>query len=193
MHPTKTCAGQGLRLPLAVRQYLVVTGNYWAFTLTDGALRMLVVLHFHELDYSPPAIATLFLFYELYDVVINLVGGCTGHYSGGDCNGLCVAVATAGNISDLLIFGVVFAIDSSLHSFLIVRVASEDGVSLDVGFYYMANAMGRLVGTVLSGWLFQAYGLTVCLWVSAGFILITSIISFMLPRANHPLQERCQP
>lgn len=114
-------------------------------------------------------------------MVTNLVGGCTGHYSRGDCNGLCVAVATAGNITDLLIFGVVFAIDSSLHSFLIVRVASEDGVSLDVGFYYMANAMGRLVGTVLSGWLFQAYGLTVCLWVSARFITVTALISVALP------------
>ena len=55
-------------------------------------------------------------------------------------------------------FGVLFAINSSLHSYLIVSYASEDGVSLDVGFYYMANALGRLLGTVLSGWVFQAGG-----------------------------------
>ena len=48
------------RLAPEVRQYLLVTGNYWAFTLTDGALRMLVVLHFHGLGYSPLQIAALF-------------------------------------------------------------------------------------------------------------------------------------
>ncbi|WP_353057035.1 organoarsenical effux MFS transporter ArsJ [Microbulbifer sp. VAAF005] len=61
-----------------VRQYLLVTGNYWAFTLTDGALRMLVLLHFHELGYSPLQIALLFLFYEFFGVVTNLVGGWLG-------------------------------------------------------------------------------------------------------------------
>src|SRR6056300_367731 len=62
----------------AVRQYLLITGNYWAFTLTDGALRMLVVLYFHQLGYSPLQIAFLFLFYELFGVVTNLVGGWLG-------------------------------------------------------------------------------------------------------------------
>lgn len=47
-----------------IRQYMVVTGNYWAFTLTDGALRMLVVLYFHALGYQPLDIAMLFIFYE---------------------------------------------------------------------------------------------------------------------------------
>lgn len=67
----------------------------------------------------------------------------------------------------LPIFGVLFAVNSSLHSYLIVSYAGEDGVSLGVGFYYMANAMGRLIGAVLSGWLFQNYGLVAYLWVSA--------------------------
>src|SRR5437868_6242342 len=61
-----------------VRQYLLVTGNYWAFTLTDGALRMLVVLHFNALGYSPFQIAALFVFYEFFGVVTNLVGGYLG-------------------------------------------------------------------------------------------------------------------
>lgn len=65
-------------LPSEMRQYLLVTGNYWAFTLTDGALRMLVVLHFHQLGYSPLSIAMLFLFYEIFGVVTNLVGGYLG-------------------------------------------------------------------------------------------------------------------
>ena len=61
-----------------VKQYLLITGNYWAFTLTDGALRMLVVLHFHGLGYSPLEIAMLFLFYEIFGVITNLVGGWLG-------------------------------------------------------------------------------------------------------------------
>ena len=65
-------------LSTEVRQYLIVTGNYWAFTLTDGALRMLVVLHFHGLGYSPLEVAMLFLFYEIFGVVTNLLGGWLG-------------------------------------------------------------------------------------------------------------------
>ena len=61
-----------------VRQYLLITGNYWAFTLTDGALRMLVVLHFHQLGYTPLQVALLFLFYEIFGVVTNLIGGWLG-------------------------------------------------------------------------------------------------------------------
>ncbi|MCG7868644.1 MAG: organoarsenical effux MFS transporter ArsJ, partial [Candidatus Thiodiazotropha taylori] len=61
-----------------VRNYLVVTGGYWAFTITDGAIRMLVVLYFHLLGYSPFEVAMLFLFYEFFGVVTNLVGGWLG-------------------------------------------------------------------------------------------------------------------
>lgn len=395
-----------------IRQYLVVTGNYWAFTLTDGALRMLVVLHFHGLGYSPLEIALLFLFYEVFGVITNLLGGWLGAHLGlnrtmsiglalqvialamllvpaalltvpwvmaaqalsgiakdlnkmsakssikllvpageqgllfkwvailtGSKNALkgagfflggvlltglgfagavaAMAVALAlvwlaslvllkrdlgkaknkprfrdifsksrainilsaarmllfgardvwfvvalpvflaqtlgwnhsqtggflafwiiaygavqaaapsltgsagGSVPDgrsatawaaglaivpgvlalllgaeinpapvvivgLLLFGAVFAINSSLHSYLIVSYAGRDGVSLDVGFYYMANALGRLAGTVLSGWVFQlagqgVAGLAACLWISAGLLLATVIISLGLP------------
>ncbi|MGP7733646.1 organoarsenical effux MFS transporter ArsJ [Oceanimonas smirnovii] len=389
----------------AVRQYLVVTGNYWAFTLTDGALRMLVVLHFHELGYSPLNIALLFLFYELFGVITNLAGGWLGARIGlnrtmnlglglqvlalamllmptltvpwvmaaqalsgiaKDLNKMSaksaiktlvpeegslykwVAVLTGSKnalkgagfflggallawlgfagavtamaaalalvwlmslvllkqelgkakhkprfrdifsksrsinilsaarlflfgardvwfvvalpvflsqtlgwshgqtggflalwvmgyglvqslapritgkqadgtgatrwaaaltllpaamalglmnglspawvlIGGLLLFGVVFAVNSSLHSYLIVSHASSDGVSLDVGFYYMSNAMGRLIGTLLSGFVFQlagqgSAGLQACLWISALFLLFTTLISLRLPR-----------
>lgn len=400
-----------------VRQYLLVTGNYWAFTLTDGALRMLVVLHFHALGYAPLQIAALFVFYEIFGVVTNLLGGYlgarlglnrtmnvglglqvlallmlavptamltipwvmatqalsgiakdlnkmsakssikllvpdaqqgtlykwvailtgsknalkgVGFFLGGALlallgfSGAVIAMAgmlaliwlaslvllkkelgkaTAkpkfrellsksrainilsgarlflfgardvwfvvalpvylstvfgwdfwqvggflavwvigygavqslapaitgitgikgkgrGHVPDgraafawasllaalpalmaiglaatwhvpvvllggLLVFGAVFAVNSSLHSYLIVSYAREDGVSLDVGFYYMSNAMGRLLGTVLSGWIFQAYGLVACLWVSCLFVLLAAMISVALPR--HPV------
>ena len=74
----------------------------------------------------------------------------------------------------LFAFGFVFAINSSLHSFVIVAIAKEDGISMDVGFYYMANAMGRLLGTILSGWVYQQYHLTACLLVAAFLVFISS-------------------
>ncbi|MDP2290218.1 MAG: organoarsenical effux MFS transporter ArsJ, partial [Actinomycetota bacterium] len=67
---------------MKLRNYTLVTAGYWAFTLTDGALRMLVLLHFHELGYSPVAIAFLFLAYELMGVVTNLLGGWVGSRTG---------------------------------------------------------------------------------------------------------------
>ncbi|MCE9684050.1 organoarsenical effux MFS transporter ArsJ [Halomonas alkalisoli] len=396
-------------LPREVRQYLLVTGNYWAFTLTDGALRMLVVLYFHQLGYSALEVALLFLFYEFFGVVTNLVGGWLGARLGlnrtmnlglglqvfalamllvpvawlsvpwvmaaqalsgiakdlnkmsaksaiktlvpaGDAGHpalyrwvalltgsknalkgvgfflggllltligfqgaiLVMAVMLAGVLAlslvrldadlgrakakpkfreilsksrainilsaarlflfgardvwfvvalpvflatqfgwdswrvggflalwvigygavqavapritghhagrsaailwaaglaalpalialglqrqglewqphvillgGLLLFGAVFAVNSSLHSFLIVKLARADGVSLDVGFYYMANAMGRLIGTLLSGWLYMAGGLTATLWVSSAMLAATVAISLALPK-----------
>ncbi len=84
-------------------------------------------------------------------------------------------------IGGLLLFGAVFAVNSALHSYLIVRLAGRDGVSLDVGFYYMANAIGRLLGTLLSGAVYQTAGLAACLWVSTAFLLLTVLISATLP------------
>lgn len=84
----------------------------------------------------------------------------------------------------LMIFGAIFAVNSSLHSYLIVSYAKEDGVSLDVGFYYMANAMGRLIGTLLSGWVYQTQGFVACLWVSVAFLVLTTIISVWLPKQS---------
>ncbi|MDN3552924.1 organoarsenical effux MFS transporter ArsJ [Halomonas almeriensis] len=393
-------------LPFEIRQYLLITGNYWAFTLTDGALRMLVVLHFHQLGYSPLEVAMLFVFYEAFGVVTNLVGGWLGARLGlnrtmnlglglqilalsmlmvpaaslsvpwvmaaqalsgiakdlnkmsaksavkvlvprdsaqansalyrwvailtGSKNALkglgfflggalltligfrgamvvmavmlavvlglslwrlradlgrqkrkpkftevfsqsrainvlsaarfCLFAArdvwfvvalpvflydqhgwshwTVGGllaiwvigyggvqtqaprltglvgggprfvtafwaawlaglpvllallplaqvgwlVAGLLAFGVLFAINSSWHSYLIVHFARADGVSMDVGFYYMANAMGRLAGTVLSGWVYQVYGLSACLWVSAGLVAASALMALALPR-----------
>ncbi len=393
-----------------VRQYLLVTFNYWTFTLTDGALRMLVVLHFHELGYSPLEVAMLFLFYEIFGVFTNLLGGWLGARIGlnatmniglllqvvalsmllvpqdmltvalvmaaqalsgiakdlnkmsaksaikllvpaqaqgtlyswvalltGSKNALkgvgfflggllltvwgfreailamaatlavvwllsilnlkkslgkssgkpkfsqllsksravnslsaarlflfaardvwfvvalpvylsaglgwshwavgaflaswvigygvvqsaapkitgsgsrrlpdgksafawaitlalapaTIALALAAGIGPqaslvigLLVFGVLFAVNSALHSYLIVSYAQGDGVSLDVGFYYMANAMGRLLGTVLSGWVYQVWGLAACLWISSAFIVVSAGIALLLPRQS---------
>ncbi|MEW5010649.1 MAG: organoarsenical effux MFS transporter ArsJ [Cycloclasticus sp.] len=85
-------------------------------------------------------------------------------------------------LTGLLVFGVLFAINSSLHSYLIVSYARVEGASMDVGFYYMANAMGRLIGTLLSGYIYQQFGLAACLWLSSFFILISALIALKLPK-----------
>ncbi|GAA0423108.1 organoarsenical effux MFS transporter ArsJ [Cocleimonas flava] len=81
----------------------------------------------------------------------------------------------------LLVFGVAFAINSAVHSYLILAYSDNDKVSMNVGFYYMANAGGRLAGTVLSGLVYQSYGLVGCLWISAAFVLMAAILSLGLP------------
>ena len=74
---------------------------------------------------------------------------------------------TATVIGGLLLFGVVFALNSALHSYLILAFTSSERVTMDVGFYYMSNAAGRLIGTLLSGLSFQAGGLPLCLLTAA--------------------------
>src|SRR5436305_13726151 len=65
-----------------VRNYATVTAAYWAFTLSDSALRMLVLLHFNQLGYSPVQLAFLFLLYEFFGIVTNLVGGWVASRTG---------------------------------------------------------------------------------------------------------------
>ena len=85
-------------------------------------------------------------------------------------------------IAGLLTYGVVFAINSSIHSFLIVAFSKRDSVSTDVGFYYMANAAGRLSGTLLSGLIYQQQGLAACLAVSSAMVIISTILSAKISR-----------
>jgi hypothetical protein len=80
------------------------------------------------------------------------------------------------------IFGFVFAVNSSLHSYLIVALAKTDSVALDVGFYYMANAAGRLLGTLLSGWVFLQFGFIACLLLSSALVLSAVYITHKLAR-----------
>jgi MFS family permease len=68
--------------PESLRNYAIITAAYWGFTVTDGALRMMVLLHFHVLGYTPFKIATLFLFYEVFGVVTNFLGGWIGSQVG---------------------------------------------------------------------------------------------------------------
>ena len=84
-------------------------------------------------------------------------------------------------LTGLGLFGVVFALNSSVHSYLIVAFARDEGTSMDVGFYYMANAMGRLLGTLLSGAVYQIAGLAACLAASALLLVFATHFTQRLP------------
>jgi len=92
-------------------------------------------------------------------------------------------------VAGLIVFGVVFAMNSAVHSYLILAYADGDKVAMNVGFYYMANAGGRLAGTILSGALYQWQGLEACLFASAAFVLIAGLLSRSLP-ADQTLRSR---
>ena len=96
-------------------------------------------------------------------------------------------------VAGLITFGVVFALNSAVHSYLILAYTDSDKVAMNVGFYYMANAAGRLAGTVLSGALYQwglqsgpNNGLVACLWASSAFVLVAGLLSLLLPRNGGP-------
>ena len=92
----------------------------------------------------------------------------------------------------LTVFGVVFAFNSAVHSYLVLAFTDDDKVALNVGFYYMANSGGRLAGTVLSGLMYQFYGLAGCLWASTILVLAAAWITRQLPNSldaeRHKLQ-----
>lgn len=88
-------------------------------------------------------------------------------------------------LTGLAVFGVIFAVNSAVHSYLILSFTSHDQVALNVGFYYMANAWGRLVGTLLSGVMFLVGGLPACLWTSAALLLAACLSTLPLrPKAG---------
>jgi len=92
----------------------------------------------------------------------------------------------------LCIFGFVFAVTSSLHSYLIPAYAGSAKAAEDVGFYYAANAGGRLIGILLSGALTQAAGLAACLWGSMAMLALCLVLTWMLPIAGAGLRLPAQ-
>ncbi|NHX27196.1 MFS transporter, partial [Escherichia coli] len=82
---------------------------------------------------------------------------------------------TGALIAGLMVFGFVFAVNSSLHSYLILALTSAERVTMDVGFYYMSNAAGRLVGTLLSGLSYQIGGLPLCLATAAAMAGLSAL------------------
>lgn len=180
----------------AARLFLFGSRDVWFVVALPVYLQL-------ELGWSSVAVGTLLASWIVgYGVIQVLSPMITGTLTGRNpdgrtavtCGGALASVAAlivvalalgfpaeATVVGGLLLFGAVFAINSAVHSYLILSYAEADGVSLDVGFYYMSNAAGRLLGTVLSGWLYQAYGLEVCLAVATGFVVLATIFSAALP------------
>ena len=91
-------------------------------------------------------------------------------------------------IGGLALFALVFALNSTVHSYLILAYSGADRVAMNVGFYYMANAAGRLFGTLVSGLAYQQAGLVGCLWVSAALVMLAALLSTPLPATHRQLQ-----
>ncbi|NQV85227.1 MAG: organoarsenical effux MFS transporter ArsJ [Rhodospirillales bacterium] len=91
-------------------------------------------------------------------------------------------------IVGLSLFGVVFAVNSSIHSYLILALTDADQVALNVGFYYMANAAGRLGGTILSGLAYQQAGIMGCLLTAAGLLVLAGVFTIALGPVARPVR-----
>ena len=92
-------------------------------------------------------------------------------------------------VGGLLVFAVVFALNSALHSYLILAFSNSDRVTLDVGFYYMANAAGRLLGTLLSGLSYQLAGVAGCLAVAAVMSALSWLAASRLAARHRPPED----
>jgi MFS family permease len=117
-------------------------------------------------------------------VLAFLLAGVTALVAVALMTGYSPAVVILGGLG---LFGAVFAVNSSVHSYLILAYSDGDKVAMNVGFYYMANAGGRLVGTLLSGILFQMAGVVGCLWGSVGFALAAGGFALLLPQKDTAL------
>jgi len=128
-----------------LQQYGVLTANYWAFTLTDGALRMLVVFHFHQLGYSTLEVASLFLFYEFFGVLTNLCGGWIGARYG---LRLTLWVGTLMQIGALLMLIPVASSWPKLISVIYVMFAQAiSGIAKDLNKMSAKSAIKTVVAT----------------------------------------------
>ena len=189
-----------------IRNYAVVTSAYWGFTLTDGALRMLVLLHFHTLGYSPFELALLFLLYEFMGMVTNLLGGWIGSRFGLKLTlycGLSLQVAALLVLSALdpqwsklaSVLYVLFAQGLSGIAKDLTKMSSKSAIKLVVPgdqhsrlFKWVALLTGsknalKGVGFFLGGFLLGVVGFTSALWLMAAclaIILIGAVV--VLPR-----------
>ncbi|MDT7837020.1 organoarsenical effux MFS transporter ArsJ [Aquabacterium sp. OR-4] len=187
------------------RHYAIVTAAYWGFTLTDGALRMLVLLHFHRLGYSPFTLALLFLLYEAMGVVANLVGGwlATRH---GIQRMLAVGLAT--EIGGFLLMSALSpAWSAALSVAWVVMAQGVCGVAKDltktaskaaikatageasgtlfkwVAFFTGSKNAMKGVGLFLGGVLLQGLGFQQALWAMAGLLalVLVGVLGFVPP------------
>jgi len=195
-----------------LRHYLTVTGGYWAFTLTDGAMRMLVLLYFHQLGYSPLAIAMLFLFYEFFGVVTNLVGGWLGARIGLN------RTMHIGMALQIVALGMLLAPTAMLTVPYVMAAQALSGIAKDlnkmsakagVKLLLPAGAEGSLfrwvslltgsknalkgAGFFLGGFLLAALGFTCALWAMIGLLAVALLLTVaLLPAGLGKLKEKAK-
>jgi len=187
----------------SVRDYATVTASYWVFTLTDGALRMLVLLFLHEQGYTPLSIASLFLFYELFGVITNFVGGWLGARFGLKATlfaGLSFQIVACGmltvdtsllTLSYLLVAQGLSGVAKDLtkmssKSYIKLVVPESDSRGLMKWVALLTGSKNTLkgVGFFLGGILLSSFGLqTSCLAMAAALVLVLIASVILLPRA----------
>jgi predicted MFS family arabinose efflux permease len=191
-----------------LRDYLVISGNYGVFTVTDGAIRMLVVLHFYQLGYSPFEIALLFLFYEFFGIVTNLVGGWLGARLGLN---LTMQVGTALQVGALLLLtvpaawlSVPYVMTAQALSGIakdLNKMSAKAGVKLVSGdsdhqlFNWVAWITGsknalKGVGFFVGAALLAAVGFREALFILAGGLAISLLFTLGLPRGMGAVKEK---
>jgi predicted MFS family arabinose efflux permease len=189
----------------SARNYLVVTASYWGFTLVDGALRMLVLLHFFKLGYSPFALAFLFLLYEFAGIVANLAGGWLATRFG------IPRMLMTGQVLQIASLLLLSALDPAWTALVSIawvvaaqgiaglakdftKTASKSAIKATAGdgagrlFKWVAwftgskNAM-KGIGFFLGGLLLDAVGFRPALWLMAGLLLVVLVAGLaLLPR-----------
>lgn len=189
-----------------LRNYALVTGAYWGFTLTDGALRMLVLLHFHDLGYSAVQIAMLFLLYEFFGVLTNLIGGWIGSRLGLKVTlfaGLTLQVVALGALGMLdsgwpMLLSVCYVMGlqalsgiakdlTKMSSKSAIKVLVPDGADSAL-FKWVAVLTGsknalKGIGFFLGGLLLTTVGFRYALWLmAAGLALVLLATLISLPR-----------
>ena len=187
------------------RHYAIVTAAYWGFTLTDGALRMLVLLHFYKLGYSPFTLAFLFLLYEAAGILANLIGGWLATRYGiarmlavglstQICGFLLLSALSPHWSATLSVAWVVLAQGLCGVAKDLTKTASKSAIKLTAGnasgqlFKWVAfftgskNAM-KGVGFFLGGVLLQAFGFQTALWLMAGLLacVLVGVLAFVPP------------
>ena len=205
-------------VPTGLRNYLIVTSAYWSFTLTDGALRMLVLMHFFRLGYSPFTLAFLFLLYEAAGVAANLIGGWLATRFG---IARMLAVGLSTQIAGFLLLSAVSPDWTAAMSVAwvvvaqgicgvakdLTKTASKSAIKLTAGqgsgqlFRWVAwftgskNAM-KGVGFFLGGVLLDRLGFSGSLWLMASLLLLVLVaVLFALPtlmgkaKASQSLRE----
>ncbi|HEY0945347.1 MAG TPA: organoarsenical effux MFS transporter ArsJ [Opitutaceae bacterium] len=189
-----------------LRNYSLVTGAYWGFTLTDGALRMLVLLHFFNLGYRPVQLAFLFLFYEFFGIVTNLLGGWLASHMGLRVTllaGLLVQVVALGLLALLdpqwpELLSVAYVMGAQALSGIakdLTKMSSKSAIKVLVPpdargalFKWVAVLTGsknalKGVGFFLGGWLLTVAGFAGALGIMAGALFLVWLGSWLsLPR-----------